>query len=215
MPMPAFRKAADMQQPAEAPAPAAPATQAKAQPQAGALKTNRFGAKCANCGGWVAAGAGSLTNSGGKWITKHLFAGECAAPMAEPEALFEQNFVKGKPLFDGIYTYETATAHRTFRLKTQALDDSFMPGVQIIQFLSGADNTHDYESFGHVKNGRLSVWKRYADRTTLVQHAQEFMADPHAECVIPAVNCYRCGKNLTVPASVHNGLGPECAKKGM
>jgi hypothetical protein len=26
--------------------------------------------------------------------------------------------------------------------------------------------------------------------------------------------CYRCGRTLTVPASVHRGLGPECARKG-
>ncbi len=26
--------------------------------------------------------------------------------------------------------------------------------------------------------------------------------------------CYRCGHELTVPASIHAGMGPECARKG-
>jgi hypothetical protein len=43
-----------------------------------ATRTNKFGAKCATCGQWVAEGAGILSGSKGAWKTTH--AGECPAP---------------------------------------------------------------------------------------------------------------------------------------
>lgn len=217
MPMPAFRKAADVQQAADA-APAAPQrTQQNPAARQADYKPNQYGGKCHACGVYVPAQQGMLVGSRQTgWGVQHV---ECpadgqAAPQ-EQAATHQQNVINGEPLFDGIYTYETLTAHRTFRLRTQGLDEDFMPGVQIIQHLTGPDNTHDYESFGHIKGGRLYVWKRFSGRETLVNAAKEFLADPHGDNVVAAINCYRCGKTLTVPASVHNGLGPDCARRGM
>lgn len=219
MPMPTFRRGGDAanlaaaQQSAEhnttphQPHPQPLATEAPA-------KTNRYAAKCAECGQQVAEGAGSLSNEGGKWVTRHFpTCPEASAPAEDAVVLPQINVINGKPLFDGIYTLETLTGHRTFRLRTQASDDDFMPGVQIIQYLSGQDNTHDYTSFGHVKGGHLYVWKRHQANEVLVADAKVFIARPdQAE---PAVACFRCRRTLTVPASVHNGMGPECAGKGI
>lgn len=205
---------------------AAPKPQPTAPANPGALRTNKYGGKCANCGVYVPEGAGMVEKRGTGWAVMHIQPcpepGSEATKVAEAAAAepkHEQNVVKGQPLFDGIYTYETPTAYRTFRLRTQGLDDDFMPGKQIIEYLTGADNEHDYTSFGHLlpaRNGvTLRVWKKHQDKVTLVKDAEAFLADPHGEHVLASVNCYRCGRTLTVPASVHNGLGPECAKKGM
>lgn len=43
-------------------------------------RANKYGAKCANCDGWVAAGAGTLSGSKGAWVTTH--AGVCPPPRA-------------------------------------------------------------------------------------------------------------------------------------
>jgi hypothetical protein len=45
-------------------------------------RTNTYGAKCTDCGVWVAPGAGSLSGSRGAWITRHI--GDCPSPAATP-----------------------------------------------------------------------------------------------------------------------------------
>lgn len=201
---------------------ATPTTASAPTPREGAARPNRYGGKCTNCGVWIEAGQGNLVGRAGSWGVEHI--GACPEPGSEANKVAEAkasepthqvNVVNGEALYDGIYTLETATAHRTFRLKTQALDDDFMPGKQIVQHLVGADNERDYQSIGHIFNGRLSVWKKHQDRKTLVADLHTFLADPHGEHVVQSINCFRCGRTLTVPASVHNGLGPECAKRGL
>lgn len=198
--------------------------QRSSQPQnrdAKARKRNKYGARCVRCGGYVPAEQGWLAGSRETgWGAEHeqpCPIDEVVAEAKKQDEAQEQgrNVVNGETLYDGKYTLEVAPSggHRTFRLRTQDADSDFMPGVQIISFLSGADNETDYTRFGHVKNGRLSVWKRFRDNQGLVKDAEEFMADPNSENVIPSVQCFRCHRDLTVPASVHNGLGPECAKR--
>ncbi len=43
-----------------------------------ATRANGYPAACADCKGWVPAGAGSLTKEGGRWLTRHV--GTCPAP---------------------------------------------------------------------------------------------------------------------------------------
>lgn len=218
MPAPTFRRGSLGQAAAEA---EARQTTAPAARPSGALRANKFGAKCENCGVFVPEGVGMIEKRGAKWVVLHIE--RCPEPGSEEnrvaqaaaqEPKHQVNEVKGQPLYDGIYTYETQASYRTFRLRTQGLDEEFMPGVQLISYLTGPDNERDYTGFGHVKGGRLYVWKKHQDKATLVKDAQAFMADPHAAHVTQSINCFRCGRTLTVPASVHNGLGPECARKG-
>lgn len=180
-------------------------------------KPNRYGAKCTECDGWVEAEAGLLTKDAtGNWAAKHI---ECPQPAETPsvspvDADFTPNVFGGFVLRDGTYTLTNSLGeHRTFRLKTQRDDDDFMPGAQIIQFLSGPNNERDYTSFGHIRNSSLSVWKKHRDNTDLMQAVRAFLKDPsRAEM---AANCYRCGHLLTTPESIATGWGPECSKRGL
>lgn len=190
----------------------APAT-SPAAPAERKPRSNAYPGKCRKCSGWVEKGQGLLVGSRQTgWGVEHEVCPQVANAAGPQEPLFEQTVIHGAVLYDGVYTLDLGDHHRTFRLRTQSLEDDFMPGVQIIQYLSGSDNEHDYTSFGHVKNNRLTVWKRFRD-SDLEKDAVRFMLDPSA--AEAAVHCYRCGRELTVPASIHNGLGPECAKKGM
>lgn len=120
--------------------------------------------------------------------------------------------------WDGIYTIESPASglpHRTFRLKTQAANDDFAPGKQVIGYLSGSDNERDYTSFGFVDRNALGyfvrVWKAHRENNTVLRDAEQLLL--HSDAYLSEAYCFRCGRRLTVPASVNQGLGPECAKK--
>lgn len=120
--------------------------------------------------------------------------------------------VAPEPVYDGVYTVvRPDETHRTFRLRTQAPDAKFAPGKQVIEHLSGADNEGDYTAFGFVADGRVQVWKAHRGNVALLRDAEALLADPSAALV--AAHCFRCGRRLTVPASLNQGYGPECAKK--
>lgn len=196
MGMPTFRTSTTVR--AEQPAVPAPATTAPKP------RSNAYPGKCRKCKGWVEKGQGLLVGSKQiGWGVEHETCPQVANAAGPQEALFEQNIIHGEPLYDGDYTLDLGDHHRTFRLRTQGLDEEFMPGVQILKYLSGADNEHDYTSFAHIKGGHLRVWKRYQG-SDLEKDAMRFMLDPSA--AEAAVHCYRCGRELTVPASIHNGL---------
>lgn len=142
--------------------------------------------------------------------------------LAEEEAkqkAQEANAQLDHPLYDGVYTIETAdvsgSSHRTFRLKTQAKDADFAPGNQIIEYLSGPDNDSDYTGFGFVDRNALGyfvrVWKRYKDNVALQRDAETLLSDPDG--ALSSAQCFACHRTLTVPASVNQGYGPECIKK--
>lgn len=121
------------------------------------------------------------------------------------------------PVWDGIYTYETSEGHRTFRLRTQGAGEDFAPGRQVIAYLSGSDNDSDYTGFGFVESTErgyvVRVWKRFKGNHALVRDASLFLGAPDA--ALQSAHCFRCHRTLTVPASIHAGLGPECAKKAL
>ena len=115
-------------------------------------------------------------------------------------------------IYDGIYTVEDDQGHVTFRLRTQKADDDFMGGRQLVGYLTGADNDHDYTTIGHLtETGTARVWRKHQSKERIVAALRTLLADP--EAAVKAVHCYRCHRTLTVPASVHDGLGPECARK--
>lgn len=199
-------------------------SQAHTFPQPGevvvpARKANRYAANCVTCGGRVQAEEGYLAGQKGAWAAEHIVCptSESLAAVEEPTepvvAPVVQTVVNGSVVFDGTYTLETLTGHRTFRLRTQARGEDFMPGKQIIEYLSGADNDADYTRFGHVANNEVKVWKKHQGNATLLADLQAFWADPSQ--ALAAVQCYRCHRTLTVPSSVYNGLGPECSKMGL
>jgi hypothetical protein len=127
-----------------------------------------------------------------------------------------------KPVPDGYYTvvFNEATDDRiTLRYRTQDTDADFAPGRQVVAYLTGPDNTIDYRGFAFAdpKTGVWNVWKRFMNNEHLARALEVVHSDFEMAGMTYALessNCWRCNRLLTVPASVHRGLGPVCAAKG-
>ena len=121
---------------------------------------------------------------------------------------------------DGKWTLQFSDGHyRTFRIRTQAEDASFAPGKRIVQFLSGPDNEFSYTSFAFLTDHGVQLWKRYQSDSQLAADAAILNDVPAAQAAglayaMASGHCCRCGRTLTVPASLHLGMGPDCAAKG-
>lgn len=174
---------------------------------------NKFGAKCVVCGVYVQAGAGETTKNNGKWEVRHVQpcpTAEQAAEAAAPSGEFK--------VPTGRYTVVWGDHYKTIRVEKQDEFDDFMPGVTLLKYLSGPSNESDYTGFAHVdaRTGEVRFWKKHRDNEVLREAVKVLLGDPKAASQAYAVEsnrCSRCNHPLTVPASVHAGLGPDCAKK--
>lgn len=118
---------------------------------------------------------------------------------------------------DGRYTLVYPTGdYRTMEVKT--LKKGNLAGRTILKIKEG----HDFNGIGFLVNDAPRFWKKFAAanpevRLERIRKAVErIAADPEAAGLAYAMKencCYRCGRELTVPASIHKGMGPECAKK--
>lgn len=120
-------------------------------------------------------------------------------------------------ILDGRYTLEYADGrpHRTLRIETP--EHGSLAGKTILGYLAGPDNSNDYVSFAFidVERRRISMWRRFSANSDLLEAGQILLADVRKAGLAYALrsnNCYRCNRPLTVPASVHRGLGPTCAQ---
>lgn len=104
---------------------------------------------------------------------------------------------------------------------TLKISDDFRAGStgKMAAFLMGPDNEADYTGFAFVAaDGTVKVWSRFANytrqRTALaILVAGASRDDAALAYAMRAGRCARCGRTLTVPASLHRGYGPECIKK--
>jgi len=119
---------------------------------------------------------------------------------------------------DGRYTLIYPSGdYRTVRVKT--VQKGELKGAQILSLKEG----HHFHGCGFLRpNGHINFWGRFKsanppERLGRIQRAVDrIVADPEAAGLAYALKenrCCRCGKELTVPASIHKGMGPECAKK--
>jgi hypothetical protein len=175
-------------------------------------RPNRYAGKCVNCHGYVEAGAGWLTGNPGNWGCEHINCGmvEETPTAPAPASTFA--------VAEGRYTVQFENgSYKTLRVRRQDEDADFKPGLLLVSFLSGSDNDRDYTSFAHVEDdGTTRVWKRYRQSPDLVEALKVLIGAPTAAREAYAEQsgcCSRCGRTLTVPTSLHAGLGPECAKK--
>lgn len=129
------------------------------------------------------------------------------------------------PIPGGYYTvsFEGGKVWRTLRL-SDWMDDKRKPGAQVrwISLLMGPDNTSDYTtaalqrsdgSMMYMRDFQEDSVLRTAIATVLVPDAvgpREQAREAYAEM---SKRCANCNRQLTVPASLHRGLGPECAAK--
>lgn len=89
-----------------------------------------------------------------------------------------------------------------------------------VRLLKGRDNTRDYTYIGMIRGTRFFVTKatRHMAEAAFVKgfeyiykHLCAGRMPPHAEIWHEGA-CGRCGRPLTVPESIHRGIGPECWK---
>lgn len=116
----------------------------------------------------------------------------------------------------GYYTVSMAGGtYKTFRIKPH-WDESDTTGTLVACYLAGPDNSNDYVPFAFVKGNNVFVWRRFKTETlqvvALTALVQGDYTDSGALYAQRSNNCWRCNRHLTVPASLHRGLGPECAR---
>lgn len=108
-------------------------------------------------------------------------------------------------------------SHVTLRVKKHWVEEEAKKGVKVVQYLSGADNESSYTGFAFLNAGRLRVWRKFEGQLERQVLAFDVVAGNPAQAgeayALHSNNCFRCGRKLTVPASIHRGLGPECAGK--
>lgn len=123
----------------------------------------------------------------------------------------------------GYYTIvfdEAADDRITLRVRDHWDEAGKARGEMVVDYLSGSENTRDYTGFAfltpHGHSAMWSIWKRFRNNGRLARALEVLHQDPEEAGMAYALrsgNCYRCGRTLTVPASVHRGLGPVCAEK--
>ena len=119
----------------------------------------------------------------------------------------------------GTYTVKFGDDHRTIRIRRPHPKAKFV----VAEFLSGPDNTSHFTRFAREAEGGFSVYPSYQREKNsarsvlalkaLVGATEKELAEMGFQYSLMSGNCYRCGRTLTVPSSIHAGLGPVCAGK--
>lgn len=146
--------------------------------------------------------------------------GAPAAPRAQSVG------VQVDTVLDGRYTVVLQDGtRRTIRLAHGR--NATNSDVQFVSYLSGSNNDRDYTNCGFVKNGEFRWSRRFIDSAdwdndsplsacvhSLLSADRETRARYGMAYAVESGNCSRCGRTLTVPASIAMGLGPICADAG-
>jgi hypothetical protein len=190
---------------------------------------NLYGGRCIECDEWVEAEHGVRVKTQAGWKVAHR--GQCPIDAEEEaggriELTAEQIAQLPVPgyatvvLTGDIYAVRDGlddVDYRTFRIRIRDDKGRRNPGLVEIAYLMGANNDHDYMPLGVIKDGALVC--RIAIRDDGMRTALDILlADPKAAQAGYAIaneSCARCGRHLSVPASIERYLGPECAKKGL
>lgn len=124
-----------------------------------------------------------------------------------------------KGVADATYTVAVSdTQWYTVKLSTKT--EGSLAGKRIASFLAGPDNESDFVGFAFVNDDNtVSTWKRFRSPEFMpwqdalnVVLGNPAKADSFREAYARVSGkCARCGRKLTVPASLNRGLGPDCA----
>jgi hypothetical protein len=117
-------------------------------------------------------------------------------------------------------------ARFTFQISAPKPDaNGRVDDVFFVALLSGPDNTKDYRYVGRISRGIFWAGAKVMKPSYVSPEAPSskgfayvwraiMRGDMPADCTIwHESNCGRCGRALTVPSSVSQGFGPECANK--
>jgi hypothetical protein len=120
----------------------------------------------------------------------------------------------------GTFTVVMGAERRTIRIQRAKMGR--LAGKLVFKFLSGPDNNADYTAFGEEAEDGVKVWSRFRANSEVLDALKYLMGMSDTEkaqagltYALESNNCYVCGRTLTVPASVHAGIGPICAEKGL
>lgn len=114
--------------------------------------------------------------------------------------------------------------HRyTFKVDKAEPTGHYTTAAYFLSMLTGADNTSDYSYVGLLDcaTGRIRLTRksRMNEESTPVKAWNWYMAIVWAGRMPTAGQCWhigrcgRCGRALTVPASIASGFGPECSAR--
>lgn len=126
------------------------------------------------------------------------------------------------------FTIRTPDAgHRTYKITRKDATGQY-PETFFVSLLTGPQNTDDYTYLGKLDpfTGQLvptfkSGWNertppfhvRLLNRVLARVWSFDHDAfERHGYKLLHAGRCGRCGRTLTVPASIESGIGPECVK---
>lgn len=120
---------------------------------------------------------------------------------------------------DGWYTIVGPKGgHRTLRLQT--VEEKSDGVKQWLAYLSGSDNEGDYLTIGFVHGNEVKLFRKHEGKYADIVAAARFLiknADKIGEYgkqyALRSGKCYRCGRKLTTPESIANGIGPVCSQK--
>lgn len=121
--------------------------------------------------------------------------------------------------------YMTLRSARTGTRYTFRVSQKKGASVWFVSTLYGSDNTGDYSYVGMIdaqRHFRITRKSNFTDDSPQVKafewtlrHLVEKGEVPDQLEVWHEGRCGRCGRLLTVPESIANGIGPECAKRTM
>jgi len=140
-----------------------------------------------------------------------------SAPAAAPQPAAQRPEIPA-----GFYTITDGEGHVTLKVTHGA---EWCDGKTVVSYLFGTDNVTKYRGFAFITpSGEIKVWAKFANNNRLIAAAQ-FLAtgkvDEARETFLNVAeayalrsgHCFACGHHLTVPASLHRGLGPVCAQR--
>ena len=90
-------------------------------------------------------------------------------------------------------------------------------GTQLVEYMYGPSNEDDFRRCGNWTGRGYRLWVQHKGDGRIANAIKALAGDEEARKAsgylysLESSNCYRCGRKLTVPTSIHRGLGPECA----
>lgn len=126
---------------------------------------------------------------------------------------------------DATFTIDAPTGHHTYRVQRVEATDRWAESY-FVKMLTGPDNTSDFTYLGKLDTFTGQVALTAKSRATPETFAYRLLnrvlarvwCDDHAAYEQHGFRthhegrCGRCGRKLTVPASIESGVGPECSK---
>lgn len=131
-----------------------------------------------------------------------------------------RNFILGGK---ATFTLKSLQSGHHITYKVQESDNK--KGFFFISVLTGPDNWSNYSYLGTIHTHGTRLEYRYGTKSRIGSNAASakaaawFFGNLNAGHLAPSCEfyhedkCCRCGRKLTTPDSVTNGIGPECMKK--